>query len=314
MADGVPITAGTGTTIATDDVGGQRTTRSSSLRSGRLTRRRSSLPRSALPIEDARADTATLANVAGSRYERCASSSTRATRLGLILFNDSTASCYVKYGATASATSFTVFLGPGAYWEMPKPIWTGTVDGIWTSAAGNMRVTELTPDMPLFDRPPIDAISVSNSLFSSGTFRITGGPQITVGSDASGAVLSAGVVGSFFENAIPDPSSAQTGLALASVNTNMAGGRLLVQPISPSNELFPMNITVTRADLNFSGSATTSSTNLSQAFTSSFMLGFYTRSNSTRIDLMNSVLLSTAAGAVNSQLQPCARGSLPVDA
>ena len=151
--------------------------------------------------------------------------------------------------------------------------------------------------MPLFDRPPIDAVSVSNSLFSSGTFRITGGPQITVGSDASGAVLSAGVVGSFFENAIPDPSSAQTGLALASVNTNMAGGRLLVQPISPSNELFPMNITVTRADLNFSGSATTSSTNLSQAFTSSFMLGFYTRSNSTRIDLLNSVLLSTAAGA-----------------
>lgn len=44
--------------------------------------------------------------------------------------------------------------------------------------------------MPLFDRPPIDAISVSNQLFSSGTFRITGGPGVTIGSDASGASVS----------------------------------------------------------------------------------------------------------------------------
>lgn len=44
--------------------------------------------------------------------------------------------------------------------------------------------------MPLFDRPPIDAISASNSLFSSGTFRVTGGPGVTVGSDASGASVS----------------------------------------------------------------------------------------------------------------------------
>lgn len=151
--------------------------------------------------------------------------------------------------------------------------------------------------MPLFDRPPIDAISVSNTLFSSGTFRITGGQGITVASDASGASLQAGVVGSFFENAIPDPSTLQSGLALASANTNMAGGRLIVQPVSPSNELFPMNISVTRMDLNFSGSATTSSSNISAAFTSSFMLGFYTRVNSTQLSLFNSVLLSTAAGA-----------------
>lgn len=151
--------------------------------------------------------------------------------------------------------------------------------------------------MPLFDRPPIDAISVSNTLFSSGTFRITGGPQITVGSDASGAVLSAGVIGSFFENAIPDPDTAQSGLAQASVNASMAGGRLIVQPVSPSNELFPMNITVTRMDLNFSGADTTSNVNASAAFTSSFMLGFYTRANSTQLSLLNSVLLSTAAGA-----------------
>lgn len=47
--------------------------------------------------------------------------------------------------------------------------------------------------MPLFDRPPLDAISVSNSIFTQGTFRITGGPGLTIGSDASGASGRAGI-------------------------------------------------------------------------------------------------------------------------
>jgi hypothetical protein len=151
---------------------------------------------------------------------------------------------------------------------------------------------------PLFDRPPIDAISVSNSLFSSGTFRITGGPGVTVGSDASGASISAKTAaeGSFFENAV-QMGSVQQGLAVASVDTNLAGGRLLVQPITPAAELFPFNISATRMLLNFSGGATTSSSNLSAAFSSTFFVGFYTRVNSTQLSLVNSVSKSTAAGA-----------------
>ena len=93
-------------------------------------------------IED-RPATATLANVSGSATNVTLRAS-NALRLGLLLFNDSTASCYVKFGATASATSFTVFLGPGAYYELPHPCYTGIVDGIWTAAAGTMRVTEMT--------------------------------------------------------------------------------------------------------------------------------------------------------------------------
>ena len=65
------------------------------------------------------------------------------TRVGMLLYNDSTAACYVKYGTGASATSFTVPMGPGAYWEMPKPIWRGAVNGLWTAANGAMRVTDL---------------------------------------------------------------------------------------------------------------------------------------------------------------------------
>lgn len=87
--------------------------------------------------------TATLANVAGSASSVVLRAAA-ATRLGLTIFNDSTASLYIKFGATASATSFTVFVGPGAYYELPQPVYTGTVDGIWTAAAGNARVTEMT--------------------------------------------------------------------------------------------------------------------------------------------------------------------------
>jgi hypothetical protein len=165
--------------------------------------------------------------------------------------------------------------------------------------------------VPLWDRPPIDAISVSNSLFSSGTFRITGGPGVTVGSDASGASISAGYVGSFFENGVPGPggtnSAAQdygANMGSTLVNSNLAGGRLLLQPVSPSNELFPMNLSVTEADLNFSGGVTTSNASHSAAFTSTYFLGFYTRVNSTQLSIINSAsrTLTGAAATANTSL------------
>jgi hypothetical protein len=60
-------------------------------------------------------------------------------------YNDSaSAYCYLKLGATASATSFTYKMPPGGYYELPKPTWAGAIDGIWDAAVGNMRITELT--------------------------------------------------------------------------------------------------------------------------------------------------------------------------
>lgn len=95
-------------------------------------------------IRPAGSGTATLANVASSATNVTLRAANTA-RLGLTMYNDSTSSCYVKLGATASATSFTVFLGPTAYYELPGPhVYTGIVDGIWAAANGNMRVTELT--------------------------------------------------------------------------------------------------------------------------------------------------------------------------
>lgn len=67
-----------------------------------------------------------------------------ANRLGATVFNDSTVVLYLKLGATASTTSFSIKLDPSDYYEIPFG-YTGVVDGIWASdASGAARITELT--------------------------------------------------------------------------------------------------------------------------------------------------------------------------
>jgi hypothetical protein len=61
------------------------------------------------------------------------------------IYNDSTSNLYVKLGSAASSTSFTVLMLPGAYYELPiQRMYTGIITGVWASATGNARVTELT--------------------------------------------------------------------------------------------------------------------------------------------------------------------------
>lgn len=65
-------------------------------------------------------------------------------RLGATVHNDSTVVLYLKLGATASATSFTVKMAADGYYEVPYG-YTGIIDGIWASdASGAARITELT--------------------------------------------------------------------------------------------------------------------------------------------------------------------------
>jgi hypothetical protein len=84
---------------------------------------------------------ATLTNVASSTSSVTLFAATGHTK-GRTIYNDSTAVLYVKYGATASTTSYTVQLPAGAYYEFPQPVYCGVVDGIWASANGAARVTE----------------------------------------------------------------------------------------------------------------------------------------------------------------------------
>lgn len=57
-------------------------------------------------------------------------------------FNESTGILYLKFGAIASNSSYTVQIAPGGYYELPQPVYTGEVDGIWTIANGFARMTE----------------------------------------------------------------------------------------------------------------------------------------------------------------------------
>jgi hypothetical protein len=63
--------------------------------------------------------------------------------VGRIVYNDSTSDLFVKYGAGASATSFTVKVPAAGYWEAPQPVFDGLITGIWTTANGNARTTQV---------------------------------------------------------------------------------------------------------------------------------------------------------------------------
>jgi len=69
-----------------------------------------------------------------------------ASRKAATVFNDSVSeTLYLKLGAAASLISFTTKLGPGAYYEVPSPVYTGIITGIWSAAIGSARITEITP-------------------------------------------------------------------------------------------------------------------------------------------------------------------------
>lgn len=66
------------------------------------------------------------------------------TRLGATIYNDSSALMYIKLGALASTTDYTIKLFPQSYYEIPFG-YTGEIDALWASATGFARVGELTP-------------------------------------------------------------------------------------------------------------------------------------------------------------------------
>jgi hypothetical protein len=85
----------------------------------------------------------TLANVAAS----ASSVTIFAAQTGVSLravYNDSAAILYLNLaGATASTTAYTVQIPAGGYYEFPKPTVDGIVTGIWSSATGAARTTEV---------------------------------------------------------------------------------------------------------------------------------------------------------------------------
>lgn len=93
-----------------------------------------------------------LANPAFSSVSRVSASATAvtlaaaiATRVGLIIYNDSSADLYVKFGTGATSTDFTYFVpATGTLEALAGVSYVGDVTGVWTSATGAAQVTELT--------------------------------------------------------------------------------------------------------------------------------------------------------------------------
>jgi len=61
-----------------------------------------------------------------------------------IVFNDSTATLYLGYGAATTTTDFSYKIDPAGTWEAPAPVFDGLITGIWSSATGSARCTEVT--------------------------------------------------------------------------------------------------------------------------------------------------------------------------
>lgn len=84
--------------------------------------------------------TATLANVATSTISATLLAA-NVNRIGARIVNDSVQTLLVKYGATASATSFTTKLFADQEHALP-PGYTGLLDGLLDGGTGTARVTE----------------------------------------------------------------------------------------------------------------------------------------------------------------------------
>ena len=95
-----------------------------------------------------RSATATRSDVSGAASSTSLLASNTA-RIGATITNESTATLYLLLGTgTASATNYTVAMAgasavPYTYYEVPAR-YTGQIKGIWASATGSARMTELT--------------------------------------------------------------------------------------------------------------------------------------------------------------------------
>lgn len=117
---------------------------------------------------------------------------------------------------------------------------------------------------------------------------------ITISAGAGGG---AAPTGSYFDNMFQQNSV--QGISYSTLQTGssgIVGGRLLLQPLAPGNELFPYDMTASTMLLNFSNNSTSTSA-ISAAHSSTWYLGIYTRVNSTQLSLLNSVSTSYSMSA-----------------
>lgn len=94
-------------------------------------------------LED-RPATAIVTSVAASTSTVTLLASNTSRRMAMIT-NYANRPAFVKLGASASTTSYTVKLDTDDYYELPFPAYTGIITAVWDiGVSGSARVTELT--------------------------------------------------------------------------------------------------------------------------------------------------------------------------
>lgn len=93
-------------------------------------------------VRQAPNNTSAITNVAGSATSVTLLSA-NAARRNFVIYNNSTSDCYVKYGTTASSTSFTYYLP--SLGTLQDEFYAGRIDAIWIAANGSAQITEVSP-------------------------------------------------------------------------------------------------------------------------------------------------------------------------
>ena len=94
-------------------------------------------------FDSSRPANATLTTVAASATSVSLLVSNTARRQ-VFIQNDGNADLRVAFAATASATAYTVLIPKNGQWDSVLNSYTGAIAGIWTSATGSARITEVT--------------------------------------------------------------------------------------------------------------------------------------------------------------------------
>jgi hypothetical protein len=89
------------------------------------------------------AATATLSSVAAATSSTTILAANPA-RKGAVIYNDSSAICYLALAATASTSAYSVQIPPQVAYELPSaPVYTGALSAVWSSATGAARCSEM---------------------------------------------------------------------------------------------------------------------------------------------------------------------------
>jgi hypothetical protein len=95
-----------------------------------------------VPVYLPKAGTATVTSVADSASVQTLVAANAARKM-LIICNDSTSILYVKFGSAATVADFSYKVLANGHLELPQPIYTGIVTGIWSAdASGAAKMTE----------------------------------------------------------------------------------------------------------------------------------------------------------------------------